>query len=114
MTDSRHPSPEGARARRVLSLCDDAMEHPAAERAAYLDAACRGDTALRAAVNSVLLAVDAAGNFLEPDGAAAPVAAAAGDQIANYRILEPLGEGVVALECWCHEIDCRKDLEAAP
>src|SRR4051812_42521513 len=71
------------------------------ERAAYLDAACRGDAALRGRVEALLLAYRDAGSFLEDPVAPPPTAAhdgpplseGPGTTIGPYKLLEPIGEG---------------------
>src|SRR5215470_11496121 len=68
-----------------------------AERAAYLDRACAGDSALRAEVDALVRAHREARGFLEatnPDCTAAhPSAEASGTKIGPYKIVEPIGEG---------------------
>jgi tetratricopeptide (TPR) repeat protein len=91
----------------------EALKRPtAAERAAYLDAACAGDPGLRAGVEALLRAHDAEPGFLEqpasslgataglPPGFDAPAApgtrgtARPGTVLAGrYRLLEEVGEG---------------------
>jgi WD40 repeat protein/serine/threonine protein kinase/Tfp pilus assembly protein PilF len=79
---------------------------PAEERAAYLEKACAGDAALRAEVESLLAALEGAGDFLRqpaegpgPTGAAergadTPVLSeAVGSRIGPYTLLQRLGEG---------------------
>ena len=69
-----------------------ACELPLAERAAYLDAACRGDPALRAEVEE-LLSYDVDPAAIEPDAPPheplAPGALFAG----RYRVVAQLGRG---------------------
>src|SRR5688572_17255775 len=72
----------------------------AAARAAFLDHACGGDTALRQRVEDLLAAHEGAGSFLKPpDGAAPrtgdyqPISEAPGTQIGPYKLLEQIGEG---------------------
>ena len=50
---------------RIEQLCHQAMKRPAQERAAFLQAACAGDEALRREVESLLPAYDQPGSFLE-------------------------------------------------
>lgn len=57
MTPDSRPDPS--------ELLADALERPAEERAAFLERACAGDSALRADVASLLLAHDSASGFLE-------------------------------------------------
>jgi serine/threonine protein kinase/tetratricopeptide (TPR) repeat protein len=88
---------------RVQALFAAAIELPAQERAAYLDAECRGDASLRAEVESLLQSHDAAGAFLSMptvgDGtwtaprASAPSSELPGTRIGPYTLLEQLGEG---------------------
>ncbi len=47
------------------SLFHDALARPAAERAAFLDAACAGQSELRAAVEALLAAHEASGSLLD-------------------------------------------------
>jgi WD40 repeat protein/serine/threonine protein kinase len=73
-------------------------------RAAYLDAACGTDTALRHRVQALLRAADKAGDFLEqpPTGLSGDADATQfvgefsekpGDRIGRYKLLEKIGEG---------------------
>lgn len=82
--------------RRAADLVLAALDVPAADRAALLDRECAGDAALRGEVESLLLAHNRAGDFLEspPDAAdliAAPLTV--GDRIGPYRITGLIGEG---------------------
>src|SRR5262245_23719513 len=71
------------------------------ERAAYLDAACAQDPALRAQVEELLRALDGAGSFLEQpvfDPAPTLDAAPPGNEqparvIGPYQLLRRIGEG---------------------
>jgi len=73
----------------------------AAERAAFLDGACGGDTQLRAEVEALLAAEDSAGSFINTSavkvaaGIIADERAAEmlGQTVAHYKILSPLGAG---------------------
>jgi len=61
-----------------MSVFSDALERVApADRAAYLDEACRGNAEFRRLVEEMLAAYDRAGRFLEPDSPAASVASSA-------------------------------------
>jgi serine/threonine protein kinase/tetratricopeptide (TPR) repeat protein len=73
-------------------------------RAAYLDAACGTDAALRRRVEGLLRAAENAGDFLEqpPTGLTADATTTllvgelsekAGDRIGRYKLLEQIGEG---------------------
>ncbi|QDV08383.1 Serine/threonine-protein kinase PknB [Planctomycetes bacterium Poly30] len=81
---------------RVKELFGDALELPAAERAAFLDGACAGDLALRAEVESLLGEVtDDQKGFLETPAAAifdAP-APEVGATIGGYELRGVIGEG---------------------
>src|SRR6185369_5624156 len=74
-------------------------------RAAYLDAACGTDTALRRRVEALLRAAENAGDFLEepPTGLSGDadstrlvpelISEKPGDRIGRYKLLEKIGEG---------------------
>ena len=47
------------------TLFHEALAKPSAERAAFLDAACAGQPELRAAVEALLAAHEASGDFLD-------------------------------------------------
>lgn len=80
--------------KRVLELCDRALALSGDERDKYLDVACASDRQLRASVDSVLIAINAAGAFLE-NSEEPPLASRnlVGQQVGNYLIQERLGEG---------------------
>jgi serine/threonine protein kinase len=69
------------------------------ERAAYVEQACGGDAALRAAVEGLLRADVGASGFMDrppPDSEAtfdAPIGERPGSVIGPYKLLEPIGEG---------------------
>ncbi|HYE95781.1 MAG TPA: hypothetical protein VD962_06195, partial [Rubricoccaceae bacterium] len=52
------PTAEAARHRRAMDLFLDALDRPAAGRAAFLAAACDGDAALRDEIEALLAAHD--------------------------------------------------------
>ena len=85
------PSPE--------TLFAAAMEHAdAAERRAFLGAACGSHSALRQEVESLLAASQQAGGFMQNQAAAdllpaLPSAEKTGDRIGRYKLLEQVGEG---------------------
>jgi eukaryotic-like serine/threonine-protein kinase len=77
-------------------LAEAASEETAAARAAYLDAACQGDTALRQQVEGLLAAHNEAGDFLEQPvlpPAEAPIGVGPGSVVGRYKLLEEIGEG---------------------
>src|SRR5262245_61339641 len=87
---------------QIESIFLAARGRPAADRAPYLDEACRGDVELRARVEGLLAAEPELGGFLEPPaptsefaGTAPPVVPAetAGTVIGSYKLLEQIGEG---------------------
>src|SRR5262245_36497263 len=69
----------------------------AADRIAYLDAACAGDGALRQRVESLLAEHQRLGSFMDLASAAAtidrPVSEMPGTQIGPYKLLQQIGEG---------------------
>ncbi|UCG55831.1 MAG: protein kinase [Phycisphaerales bacterium] len=74
------------------------------ERAAYLDAACKDDDNLRAAVEALLHADEAAGGFLESPAVEAKATFdtstridGPGTKIGRYEVLELIGEGGMGL-----------------
>lgn len=85
---------DSAKSRNVLELCDQALSLDATARQDYLKEVCGDDIALRASVDSVLIAIEGAGGFLDVE-AATPESREAllGRVIGPYTVLEPLGEG---------------------
>jgi tetratricopeptide (TPR) repeat protein/serine/threonine protein kinase len=69
------------------------------ERATFLEEACKGDAALRAEVESLLGALDKAGDFLPlaatrgATACAQPAPEGPGTRIGQYKLLQVLGEG---------------------
>src|SRR5215217_2193005 len=85
---------------RVKEIFDGALERRGAERDAFLDRACDGDTDVREEVESLLRSYEVAGSFME----APAVAHAAGDlaaeqkltpgqRVKHYQIVNLIGEG---------------------
>ncbi len=93
--------------KRERELFLSALEHDAAERTAFLDAACGGDNALRQRVDELLAEQEQVGSFLETPAAATSlstirltdtaltvsVTEKPGDRIGRYKLLEKIGEG---------------------
>ncbi len=87
------------------AIFTDALQRATPEaRAAYLDGACGTDAALRRRVESLLHAVESAGDFLEQpptglmagDGSTLPVTLPSekpGERIGRYKLLQQIGEG---------------------
>jgi serine/threonine protein kinase/tetratricopeptide (TPR) repeat protein len=77
-----------------------AAQKPITERLAYLDEACGADAELRRKVDRLLVAHDAAGDFLEspaqrPNGTIdePPITERPGSMIGPYKLKEQIGEG---------------------
>jgi non-specific serine/threonine protein kinase/serine/threonine-protein kinase len=85
---------------RVKALFGDALERPPQERAAFLDAECADDGALRAEVAALLASHDTEDDFLARsalDAAADAMpdesTAFAGRRVGSYRLLREIGRG---------------------
>jgi eukaryotic-like serine/threonine-protein kinase len=82
-------------------LAEAAAKGSPAERAAYLDGACRGDPGLRAQVEALLGAHDDARGFLADPVVTLPqqtifvppLTEKPGDRIGRYKLLQQIGEG---------------------
>jgi len=94
----KRPSPE-----QILFAEALQRDNPEA-RAAYLDAACAADRALRRRVEALLRAAEDAGDFLErpptalrrdarPSTLTSELCEAPGERIGRYKLLEKIGEG---------------------
>ena len=82
---------------RIKTVFDAAAALPAAERASFIKEAGGGDSALIAEVQSLLDALDNAGNFIEAPPAPGPLATDpglhTGTNIGPCRIVQVIGEG---------------------
>jgi serine/threonine protein kinase/WD40 repeat protein len=99
-----------AQSNREIEIFNSALEQPTpAERAAYLDGACRDDAELRARIEALIRADEQAGGFLPTEDAKPqaaelaktfamttgqfPITEKAGDRIGRYKLLQQIGEG---------------------
>ena len=84
---------------RIEELFEQALERPAAQRTAWLAAACAGDDALRSEVDQLLAAHERAGGILSlpsPAGAffaAPPPAEESLTRVGPYRLVREVGHG---------------------
>jgi hypothetical protein len=88
---------------REVILLNEALELAPPERAAFLDAACTEDTALRQRVERLLQMHEQADRFLETPAAGSDLQKTvvvntqptekAGDKIGHYKLLQQIGEG---------------------
>jgi serine/threonine protein kinase/Flp pilus assembly protein TadD len=88
---------------REVAIFSAALELKGAERAAYLEAACGGDSALLDQVQALLQAHDQAASFMrepaEGVGSKAPLVTNVpptekpGERIGHYKLLQQIGEG---------------------
>src|SRR5262245_9678622 len=105
---------DGQRWRVISRLYHEALDRPVAERRAFLDAACSGDQALIAEVESLLTHERSAQDFLESPPADATGAASLigaipvgglepGQRVATYTIERRLGSGGMGTVFLAHD-----------
>jgi serine/threonine protein kinase/tetratricopeptide (TPR) repeat protein len=77
------------------SIFAEALDRPPEARAAFLDAVCGGDAALRARIEKLLKSHTAAGSFLQalPLTKDEPLAEQPGAIVGSYKLLQQIGEG---------------------
>lgn len=78
--------------RRVLRLCDEALEKTPEERSEFLSEACDKNPELRRAVDSLLVSVGNSDHFLAADKEL-DLGSLEGQQVGDYRIVSRLGSG---------------------
>src|SRR6185369_8290791 len=79
--------------KRIKEILDIALRLPPAEREAYLTRVCEDDAELRAEVNSLLEAQEAAGDFLEKPLFQEPADPVLGARLGAYQVVELIGNG---------------------
>ncbi|HSE16045.1 MAG TPA: protein kinase [Pyrinomonadaceae bacterium] len=91
---------DSQRWQRVKEIFEGALERHGAERVAFLDRACDGDTGVREEVESLLGSYEAAGSFMEAPAVAHAAKDLATDQklkpgqrVKHYQIVNLIGEG---------------------
>ena len=98
----RPPALSAPRAARAEATFNSALERPAAERTAFVQQACGDDAELQARVGELLAAHEAADDFLTSEPPLSPEVEAEmarlkpeeeGERIANYKLLQQIGEG---------------------
>src|SRR5215204_1651892 len=91
---------DSQRWQRVKEIFDGALELHGAEREAFLDRACHGDTDVHEEVDSLLRSYEVAGSFMEApavaqaaDDLASEQKLTPGQRIKHYQIVNLIGEG---------------------
>ena len=83
---------------RVKEIFEGALEKHGAEREAFLDRVCNGETEVREEVESLLRSYEVAGSFMESPAVAQAADAldqklTAGQRVKHYQIVNLIGEG---------------------
>ena len=83
---------------RVKEIFEGALEKHGAEREAFLDRVCNGETEVREEVESLLRSYEVAGSFMESPAVAHAADAldqklTAGQRVKHYQIVNLIGEG---------------------
>lgn len=81
------------RPRAAVRICEEAFGIDADARPAYLEAACRGDAALRQEVESLLAASSGCDRFLEHPPWSEEASLEAGRRLGPYEVIGLIGEG---------------------
>ncbi len=104
---------------RVAALLDQAFELPSAERRSWLDRACGGDRELRAEVEALLAADEAAdglfttGQPFGDDGGIAARISALGSRVGPYELIKPLAQGGMGQVFLARRVDGEFDQQVA-
>jgi serine/threonine protein kinase len=87
--------------KKVEDVFESALQRPPSERAAFLEAACEGDQFLRNQVETLLLSLERAGNFMEAsalgvnlsDTVVEETPSVIGQRFGSYKIVKEIGRG---------------------
>lgn len=96
---------------RIEAVFFGAIDRPPGQRAAFLDAACAGDEALRGEIEAMLAAHDSAGGLedtdqlLSPGASAPPVSLPPGTRLGAYELERPIGHGGMGEVYLAHRAD---------
>jgi serine/threonine protein kinase/Tol biopolymer transport system component/tetratricopeptide (TPR) repeat protein len=87
--------------KKVEDVFESALQRPPSERSAFLEVACEGDESLRNQVQTLLLSLERAGNFMEAsalgvsltDTVVEDTPSVIGQRLGSYRIVKEIGRG---------------------